>query len=271
MKKLPAPHTVKLDALSAFAGGVAHDMINVLSSIEAEAEKGARQLEAGEITPAELQQRILKLTQVGAQLTRQLLAFSRQKIGVEEPVDLADMLRGMQDTLRTLAGADITVQFDFQPAVVIAVREHVAQVVLNLALNAIEAMPNGGALHISCAGAQLVVRDDGRGIEPHLLPVIFQPFFTTKSAGGAGLGLPVVYGILEQLGAQIAVESKPRRGSTFTVTFRTSEEPQQLPQNHVVNLSQNHRFATENGVLWKILQRAQELQGENGDDPERDA
>lgn len=266
MKKLPAPHTVKLDALSAFAGGVAHDMNNILSSIEAETAQAARQLGAGETTPAELHQRIRKLTQAGAQLTRQLLAFSQQKIGVEEPLDLADVLRGMQDALKTLAGRDIAVQFDLQPATVIAPREHVAQVVLNLALNAIEAMPNGGILRISCAGAQMVVRDDGCGIAPHVLPRIFQPFFTTKPAGRAGLGLSVVYGILEQLRAQIAVESTPRRGTCFTVTFRTGGEvPEQAPGD-VVNMSQNDRFATGNGILWKILQRAQEHHAENPDD-----
>ncbi|MCC7036988.1 MAG: hypothetical protein IT560_06720, partial [Alphaproteobacteria bacterium] len=101
MKKLPAPHTVKLDALSQFAGGVAHEMINVLSSIEAEAAAGARQLETGGITPAELQQRIHKLTQQGAQLVRQLLAFSQQKIGVEETLDLAEVLHGMRGALET--------------------------------------------------------------------------------------------------------------------------------------------------------------------------
>ena len=265
MKKLPAPHTVKLDALSAFAGGIAHDMNNILSSIEAETAKAARQLEAGETTPAEVQQRIHKLTQAGAQLTRQLLAFSQQKIGVEEPLDLADVLRGMQDALKTLAGKDIAVQFDLQPSVVIAAREHVAQVVLNLALNAIEAMPNGGILRISCAGAQLVVRDDGRGIEPHVLPRIFQPFFTTKPAGGAGLGLSVVYGILEQLRAQIAVESTPRRGAAFTVTFSTGDDAPE-PSGDIVNMSQNDRFTTGNGILWKILQRAQEHRDENPDD-----
>lgn len=266
MKKLPAPHTVKLDALSAFAGVVAHDVNNILSSIEAETASAARQLEAGEITPAELQQRIRKLTQAGAQLTRRLLAFSQQKIGVEERLDLADVLQGMQETLQTLAGRDIAVQFDLQRATVIAAREHVAQVVLNLALNAIEAMPNGGTLRISCAGAQLVVRDDGRGIEPHILPRIFQPFFTTKSGGGAGLGLSVVYGILEQLGAQIGVVAKPRRGAAFTVTFRTGAEPLQDVRNDVVNMPQNCRFAAENGILWKILQRAREIQAQNTDD-----
>lgn len=266
MKKLPAPHTVKLDALSQFAGGVAHDMINVLSSIEAETAAGVRLLETGDVTPAELQQRIHNLTQQGAQQVRQLLAFSQQKIGVEETLDLAEVLRGMQPALQTLAGADIAVQFDLQPAVVIAAREHVAQVVLNLALNAVDAMPNGGSLRISCAGAQLAVRDDGRGIEPHLLPRLFQPFFTTKTAGRAGLGLSVVYGIVEQLGAQIAVESKPRRGTVFTVTFRTGAEATQLPPNDVVNLHKSGAIAAENGILWKILQRAREYHLQNPED-----
>ena len=266
MKKLSAPHTVKLDALSQFAGGVAHDMINVLSSIEAETAAAARLLETGDITPAELQQRIHKLTQQGAQLVRQLLAFSRQKIGVEETLDLAEVLHGMRGALETLAGSDIVVQFDLQPAAVIAAREHVAQVVLNLALNAIEAMPNGGTLRISCAGTQLAVRDDGRGIEPHLLPRIFQPFFTTKTAGGAGLGLSVVHGIVEQLGAQIAVESKPRRGAAFTVTFRSRTEAAQRPPNDVVNLRKSGANTAENGVLWKILQRAREYHLHNPED-----
>ncbi len=268
MKKLPAPHTVKLDALSAFAGGVAHDMNNILSTIEAETAKGARQLETGEITPHELQQRLHKLTQAGAQLTRQLLAFSQQKIGVEEPLDLADVLRGMQDALQTLAGKDISVQFDLQPATIIAAREHVAQVVLNLALNAVEAMPNGGSLRISCAGGTLTLRDDGAGIAPHILPRIFQPFFTTKAAAGAGLGLSVVYGILEQLQAQIAVESTPRRGTTCTVTFRTSDQPVEQPLSKVVYLLGSPPPMVESDILRKILALAQEHHEKNSDDPD---
>ena len=268
MKKLPAPHTVKLDALSAFACSLAHDMINILSSIEAETAKGMRQIEAGEITPAELQQHLQKLTQQGAQLTRQLLAFSQQKIGVEETLDLADVLRSMRDALQTLAGKNAVVQFDLQPAIIIAAREHVAQVVLNLALNAVESMPNGGSLRISCAGGSLVVQDDGCGIAAHILPRIFQPFFTTKSAAGAGLGLSVVYGILEQLGAQIAVESRPRRGTVCTVTFRTSDQPVEKLSSEVVYLLGSPPPTVESDILRKILQLAQEHHDKNNDDPD---
>lgn len=268
MKKLPAPHTVKLDALSEFAGGVAHDMNNILSLIEAEIATGARELEAGEITPAALQHRIHQLTQAGAQLTRQLLAFSQQKIGVEETLDLAELLHGMQEALQTLAGKDIVLQLDLQPATVIAAREHVAQVVLNLALNAVEAMPNGGILRISCAGGRLVVRDDGNGIAPHILPRIFQPFFTTKTTAGAGLGLSVVYGILEQLGAQITVESASRRGATCTVTFRTGDQPVEPLQSEVVYLPGSPPPAVGNDILRKILALAQEHHEKNNDDPD---
>ena len=258
MKKLPAPHTVKLDALSEFAGGVAHDMNNILSSIEAEIAKGARELETGEITPAALQHRIHQLTQAGAQLTRQLLAFSRQKIGVEQTLDLAELLHGMQDALQTLAGKDIVLKLDLQPATVIAAREHVAQVVLNLALNAVEAMPDGGILRISCAGGRLVVRDDGNGIAHHIMPRIFQPCFTTKTTAGAGLGLSVVYGILEQLGAQITVESASRRGATCTVTFRTCDQPVEALQSEVVYLPGSPPPTVGNDILRKILALAQE-------------
>lgn len=268
MKKLPAPQTVKLNALSEFAGGVAHDMNNILSTIEAEIARGARQLEAGEITPAALQTRIHQLTQAGAQLTRQLLAFSRQKIGVEDVLDLAGLLRGMQDSLQALAGSDISVKMDLQPATVIAVREHVAQVVVNLALNAVEAMPHGGILRISCMDTKMTVRDDGSGIAPHMLPRIFQPFFTTKTAAGAGLGLSVVYGILEQLGAQITVESALRRGTTCTVTFRNAGQRAEAVPSDVVYLPGSPPPVIENEMLRKILALAQEHHEKNGEDPD---
>lgn len=228
----------KLEALGQLAGGVAHDVNNILSIIEGHAELALRAAESGRST-AEHLERIRAATARGAALTRQLLAFGRQKIGVLEPVETGAALIGLRVLLEPLFGAAVRVDVALpaQPLWVEAGEDHLAQIVLNLALNARDALPLGGTVAISCmacgegalppplrarqdgrAYLRLSVTDNGVGIPPSMLPHIFEPFYSTKDRErGTGMGLAVVYGIVEQLGGVIDVRSRLGEGTAFHV------------------------------------------------------
>ncbi|MFH1159150.1 MAG: ATP-binding protein [Pseudomonadota bacterium] len=236
----------KLNALGQFAGGIAHDFNNILSIIEGHMHVAIRQLEKGTLKPEQLQ-KILNATQRGAGLTRQLLSFGRQKVGVEEKVNLVEALHQQYTLLRPLLGESIRLLMTVpeEPVWVNAMQDHLTQVILNLALNARDAMPQGGELAIMCIPSLkrhlpvvlgekypessficISVVDNGTGIPADILPRIFEPFFTTKDQGkGTGLGLSVVYGIVDQLKGSIEVSSIPGKGTSFDIYLPVTSAP----------------------------------------------
>jgi two-component system cell cycle sensor histidine kinase/response regulator CckA len=245
-----AAQAQKLEALGRFAGGIAQDSNNILSIIEGYTHMAIRQLKEGTLTPAHLQ-KILSSTQRGAGLTRQMLAFARQKVDADDKTDIVETLRQQNVLLGPLLGGKIALRMMLpeSPAWVAASADQVMQVVLNLSLNARDAMPEGGELRVTIAECppemlprrlkekdpgkpcmRLSFTDSGRGIAPDVLPRIFDPFFTTKqSPQGTGLGLSVVHGIVDQVGGVIEVESKEGAGTTFNIYLPTA-----LPGNIVL-------------------------------------
>jgi PAS domain S-box-containing protein len=227
----------KLEGIGQLAGGVAHDFNNVLTVILGK----AGQLSDDPRLPADLRDAADDITQSGeraANLTRQLLAFSRRQAMQVRDVDLNVVIRSVSRMLERVLGEDLTLRFSFapEPALVCADAGMIDQVVLNLAINARDAMRRGGLLmvetalveidattaaqagHAPGAYACLRVTDTGSGIAPENLPHIFEPFFTTKDVGkGTGLGLATTYGIIQQHGGWIDVESQVGRGTTFRV------------------------------------------------------
>jgi len=239
----------KMDALGQFAGGIAHDFNNILSIIEGYTHIAMKQLKDGTLKPEQMQ-KILKSTQRGAGLTRQLLSFGRQKVDAEEKTNLAEALRQQHVLLRPLLGESIQLFMTVPEDSVWlnASSDQLTQIILNLALNARDAMPGGGELTIICMPCQkrnipallrdkypdgsfirLSIVDSGEGIPAEILPRIFEPFFTTKEVGkGTGLGLSVVYGIIDQLKGAIEVSSAPGEGSSFDVYLPLSPAPVQV-------------------------------------------
>lgn len=225
---------MKMEAIGRLAGGVAHDFNNLLTVIT-----GFAQLALLDENPsrAGLEQ-IIQAAERASGLTRQLLAFSRQQALEPRIFDLNMLVRDMEKMLRRLIGEDIDVvtRYSSEPLLVKADPSQMEQVVLNLAVNARDAMPDGGKLIISAshrslrdgdAGAHglkpgeycvISVSDNGTGIAPDILPHIFEPFFTTKGEGkGTGLGLATVYGIAQQSGGCIQAYSEKDMGTTMTV------------------------------------------------------
>ena len=170
-------------------------------------------------------------------LTQQLLAFSRRQVSVAQAVDLNQVIAHMEDLVRRLIGSEIRLEFSLQPdlAMINADAQQIGQVLLNLVVNARDAMPSGGTLSIETEnvdlGAEhvdvipgphvaLLVSDTGEGMTEEVRDRLFEPFFTTKDAGrGTGLGLSMAQGIVRQSGGQITVESAPNQGTTFKVYF----------------------------------------------------
>jgi CheY-like chemotaxis protein/two-component sensor histidine kinase len=216
---------------------VAHDFNNLLAVIEGSGEMALEELH-GHAAREDVADMVTAAKRA-ASLTRQLLAFSRREAVRPEPLQLANVVRGVEKMLRRLIGEHITLLTrldDVSP--IMADANQLEQVLVNLCVNARDAMPEGGTLRIElsrqapgeAAGALdsetvvLRISDTGTGMDAELLKRIFEPFFTTKEVGkGTGLGLSMVYGIVTQNGGQISVDSSVGRGSTFTITFPVTE------------------------------------------------
>jgi len=253
----------RLDSLGQLAGGVAHDFNNVLAIISTHASLLEEDLEEV-ASPAldgarEAIAQVLAASERGARLTKQLLAFGRREIVRPEVFDLNDVVRDVQRMLTGTLGADVVLSTDLtnRPAAVSADSGRIEQVLVNLAVNARDAMPVGGALSIRTdhvvLGAveaavhgldrgsfvRLRVTDTGTGMAPEVAERAFEPFFSTKAEGqGTGLGLASVYGIVAQAGGTIALDSELGVGTTVTILLpsadgleRTSaEEPEAGPE-----------------------------------------
>jgi two-component system cell cycle sensor histidine kinase/response regulator CckA len=224
----------KLEALGRLAGGVAHDFNNRLLIIMGYTEvlKSGMAPNSPEAQQADM---VLTSAQRAAELTRQLLAYSRRQVLEPQAFDLNETVDSMRRLLERLIGEDILLETQLSADhPVFSDPGQIEQVVLNLAINARDAMPRGGRLQLETRDATiaadldqnlpagdyvaLLVRDTGTGIPEHVLPRIFEPFFTTKDVGaGTGLGLATVEGIVRQSGGSVHVESSLERGTTFTV------------------------------------------------------
>ncbi|HST17542.1 MAG TPA: PAS domain S-box protein [Gaiellaceae bacterium] len=227
----------KLEAIGRLAGGVAHDFNNMLTAIGGYTALALDQAETGSTLRGDLDE-IRKATDRAALLTRQLLAFSRKQVLMPELLNLNDVVLELEAMLRPLLGEDVTLTMQLDPGLgpIEADPGQLHQVVMNLVVNASDAMPNGGEITIATANCDvgenddsiepghyvtLAVRDTGEGIDEQTLRQIFEPFFTTKDAGkGTGLGLATVYGIVKQTGGYVAVESELGIGSAFTLYLR---------------------------------------------------
>ena len=216
-------HAQKMDAIGKLAGGIAHDFNNLMTAVIGYTDLLLR---GGESEPV----RRAKLTAIrdsavrASDLTRQLLAFSRRQVLQPDEIDLRDVVNRMDIMLRRLLGEQIRLEtlFASEPVVVRADPLQLEQVVLNLVLNARDAMAEGGTLTVAVLSdgqeAVLAVADDGVGMDEETQDRIFEPFFTTKPlAEGSGLGLSTAHGIVGQSGGTIDVESRLGHGATFTV------------------------------------------------------
>jgi len=227
----------RLESVGRLAGGVAHDFNNLLTVINGHCELVLNSLH--ERDP--LRASILEVSRAGeraAELTRRLLAFSRKQILQPKPVSPVEIVSGMQDMLRRLLRADIelTTQFASETGLVMADRGQIESVLINLVVNARDAISGGGsialtvdvvqisggrALELSLAPGPYVrttVTDTGHGMDKETLRNVFEPFFTTKEVGkGTGLGLAMVHGIIKQSGGAIAVQSRPGKGTAFEI------------------------------------------------------
>jgi PAS domain S-box-containing protein len=226
----------KLEAVGQLAGGVAHDFNNLLTVIMGYGESLVAELK-GE--PQEAAKEVCLAAERASLLTRQLLAFSRQQFLQPRILDVNGVVRELEGMLRRVIGEDVECELSLDPSVgrVMADAGQIQQIVLNLSLNARDAMPRGGRLTVQTYEADsfpetaevtigsdpvryvcLSVGDDGCGMDPETRARIFEPFFTTKDTGkGTGLGLSTVYGIVKQSDGEIRVRSSPGHGTTVEV------------------------------------------------------
>jgi two-component system, cell cycle sensor histidine kinase and response regulator CckA len=240
-----------MDAIGRLAGGVAHDFNNILSIITGRSELLlARGDKVEEAVRRDLDL-IHKAADRAASLTRQLLAFSRKQLLQPKVIDLNSVVANMGKMLRRVIGEDVDLVIVARPGIarVYADPGQIEQVMLNLAVNARDAMPEGGRLTIETAQVDLgqeharrhpgiesgphvmlAVTDTGVGMDAAVRERIFEPFFTTKEVGkGTGLGLSTVYGIVQQSGGTVWVYSEPGHGSTFKIYLPSVNEPAAPP------------------------------------------
>lgn len=234
----------RLESVGRLANSVAHDFNNLLSVILGYGESILNQIQSGDPIKEEMEE-IVQAGRRSAAITGQLLAFSSKQNLQPEVMSINVVLKNLQKMLKRLIGDNIelVISLDSHAGMVLADPVQIEQVIMNLAVNARDAMPEGGALRMETGRALLdeafahshpevhpgdyvsfSVSDNGSGIEKDVLPHIFDPFFTTKEKGkGTGLGLSTVYGIVKQFGGTICVDSEPRQGTTFRIYLPLTE------------------------------------------------
>lgn len=237
----------KMEAVGQLAGGIAHDFNNLLTIVSGYAR---RLLSRPELAAArdDLDQ-ILTASDRAAQLTRELLAFARRGESAATLLDLSTLMRDLEPMLRRLLAGDIVFDFQLEPGVprVMMDRTVLEQILMNLLLNASDAMPAGGTLTVTTKSrsvdeaqaerrglqpgdyALLSIADTGVGIPAEMLPRIFEPFFSTKGDKGTGMGLATVYGAIDQASGWIDVDSTVGQGTTFAVMLRAAATPAEPP------------------------------------------
>jgi PAS domain S-box-containing protein len=227
-----------MEAVGRLAGGIAHDFNNVLAAIMGHAELLLTSVDAG--SPASREAgAIVRSAQRGASLTRQLLTFSSNEPPNPQPIDLQAEISADEPMLRGLAGPEVSLRIVVrgEPPIVRLDAGQFEQVLLNLIVNARDAMPDGGTIDVSVSSVdvveqhaakypglpagrytQIAVRDTGTGIPADARPRVFEPFFTTKETSkGSGLGLSIVYNIVRDAGGTVTFSTEERRGTTFEV------------------------------------------------------
>ena len=240
----------KMEAIGQLAGGVAHDFNNLLTVIIGRSQLFLARVAVGDPGRRDVEM-VNRAAERAASLTRQLLAFSRKQVLKPEPLDLNALVGGLAPMLRRLIGEhiDLVIAPGGDLGQVMADPGQIEQVVMNLVVNARDAMPDGGTMRVQTEHAQLgatrahlegrippgdyvavQVQDAGSGMDPATIARIFEPFFTTKEPGkGTGLGLSTVYGIVNQSGGHIGVDSAPGRGTTFTIYLPRTALPVPSP------------------------------------------
>jgi signal transduction histidine kinase/CheY-like chemotaxis protein len=271
----------KLEALGTLAGGVAHDFNNLLSVIIGYAQIAVQDLPPDSPLHGDIGQ-INRAADRASGLVRQLLAFSRKQVLQPQIVDLNAIVFGMEKMLRRLIGEDVNLSTHLAPrlARIKADPGQVEQVLLNLIVNARDAMPTGGSVTISTENVELddryehrpgaiaggpavmlSVQDTGTGMDQGTMDRIFEPFFTTKPPGkGTGLGLSTVYGIVKQSGGSITVYSQPGEGTTFRIYFPPAvagaEAERGAGPTNVPPGSETILIAEDEGQLRALLRRS---------------
>jgi len=277
----------KMEAIGRLAGGIAHDFNNILTSIIGYSEMGLRRL--GEEDPLRRNlQEVHKSAHRAATLTHQLLAYSRKQILQPKVLDLNEIVFELDKMLRRFIGEDVTLETKLSTSLwyVKADKGQIEQVIMNLAVNARDAMPKGGRLFIETSNVtiqendsfaktslpygeyvSLKVGDTGTGMSDEVKARIFEPFFTTKEIGkGTGLGLATVYGIIEQSGGRVVVESEIEKGTVFNIflpRFRVEEKIKQR-QSAVVDIRHGDEtilLAEDDEVIRKMTKEFLEAVG----------
>ena len=234
-KKLQAEvaHLQRLESLGQLAGGVAHEINNVLASIMAAAE--VLSMRGGEATP--LAEVILKSTRHGRDIVRALLDFSRKDLAAATLLDLNEVVRGQAQLLSSTTRQRVRIEAALEEGLpwILAESSALVSAVLNLCLNAVDAMPEGGTLTLrtqktSAGAVQLCVEDTGQGMTEQVRLRALEPFFTTKPFGkGAGLGLSTVFGLVQAHKGTREIESSPGVGTRALLTFPAADEPDLAP------------------------------------------
>ena len=231
----------RLEALGTLAGGLAHDLNNILTVIVTTTGMLRNRLDSGDVTQRDLRT-IEQAAARGSLLARRLLTFGRPDVGRLAPTDVSGVVTGSLELLQRLAGTGVEVVSDltFHGSRAMADPVQLEQVLLNLVVNAVDAMPGGGTITIAVAPTrldataacerglpagdyvELRVSDTGEGIGPDIVDQLWKPFFTTKRDKGTGLGLSAVRRIVTEHGGAVAVESPPGRGATFRIWLRAA-------------------------------------------------
>ena len=271
----------KMEAIGRLAGGVAHDFNNMVGVITMTCHLALENLPERHPVREDLEE-INQAASRAADLTRQLLAFSRRQVLAPRIIDLNEAVTGIEKMLRRLLGEDIELRTELAPGLgaVKVDPSQVEQIVMNLAVNARDAMPDGGSLTIETANVELdedyaathmdaqvgahvmlAVSDTGTGMDGETRARVFEPFFTTKEQGkGTGLGLSTVYGIVKQSGGNIWVYSEPGEGTVFKIYLPVAQEEVEQPRKTVSRElpsvgSETILVAEDNDALRRVMAR----------------
>ena len=266
-------HAQKMEAIGRLAGAVAHDFNNIMSVIVGYAALMRADLPAGDPLSEGLAE-ISRAASRATRLSRQLLTFSHRHGSRVGALDLNAVIRDVERLLLRLLGEDVELTTRLAPGLALVRGDagQAEQVLMNLAINARDAMPDGGRLLIETrtsapatdrsvgASVELTVTDTGHGMDADTRARVFEPFFTTKSPGhGTGLGLATVYGIVTGWGGEVTVESQPGRGATFRIVLPCSDEAAKPPSEHPRPLDASVRGGDETVLLTEDDDAVREL------------
>jgi signal transduction histidine kinase len=266
----------RLEAVGQLAGGIAHDFNNLLTVIIGYADV-LRESAAPGSSEAEQLGELYAAADRASKLTQQLLAFSRRQVLLPTRLQLNDVVSDMVSLLRRTTGGDVEIGIALDPSlgVVHADRVQMEQVILNLVINARDAMPGGGRMTISTSPitvggkpfVELTVADTGVGMDADTRAKIFEPFFTTKGVRGTGLGLATVYGIVKQSGGDIVCESELGAGTRFRLRLPRHDAPVIEPEaerpHHVVGGSETILLVDDDHAVRAVLQSVLKRRGYN--------